>query len=106
MIFKIRISERAENDIRAIYRYIAYDIGAPEAAARLIGRIETGIRSLDEMPERYRAYHRESLRKRGLRVMPVENYLIFYIPDKETQTVSIVRVIYKGRDVEKQLTEE
>ena len=37
--------------------------------------------------------------------MPVDNYLVFYIPNKETQTVTVIRVMYGGRDVEIQLNQ-
>lgn len=42
---------------------------------------------------------------KGLRFVPVDNYLIFYLPIDETNTVSIVRIIYAGRDMNKQLQE-
>lgn len=32
--------------------------------------------------------------------MPVDNFCVFYIPDLDRQTVSIVRVMYGGRDVD------
>lgn len=35
--------------------------------------------------------------------MPVDNYLVFYIPDKEAGIVVIIRVMYAGRDAENQL---
>ena len=38
-----------------------------------------------------------------LRVMPVDNYLVFYIPNKDTGIVTVIRVMYAGRDVDNQL---
>ena len=38
-----------------------------------------------------------------LRVMPVDNYLVFYIPDKNTRIVTVLRVMYAGRNIDKQL---
>ena len=35
--------------------------------------------------------------------MPVDHYLVFYIPSHELKTVHIVRVLYGGRDIEQQL---
>lgn len=35
--------------------------------------------------------------------MPVDNYLVFYIQDKDAGIVTVVRVMYAGRDVESQL---
>jgi len=55
------------------------------------------------MPERFRSYSTEPWRSRNLRVMPVDNYLVFYIPDHNTKTVSVVRIMYLGRDIEQQL---
>ena len=34
---------------------------------------------------------------------PVDNYLVLYIPDDDTQVVTIIRVMYGGRDVDTQL---
>ena len=40
---------------------------------------------------------------RGLRVFPVDNYLVFYIPNMETEVVTVIRVMYGGRDVDNEL---
>ena len=40
-----------------------------------------------------------------LRIMPVDNYCEFYIPDSEKQVVSIVRVMFGGRDIDTELME-
>jgi toxin ParE1/3/4 len=55
------------------------------------------------MPERFRAYEREPWHSRGLRIMPVDNYCVLYIPDIEKAIVTIIRVMYGGRDIEAQL---
>ncbi len=61
------------------------------------------ILSLDNMPERHRLYEREPWKSRGLRVLPIDNYVIFYISDAATMIVTIIRIMYGGRDVENQL---
>ncbi len=97
------ISAQAEEDLRDIFTYIAYELQSPQNAGRLLARLEKNIYSLDEMPERYRAYQKEPWKSRGLRTMTVENYLVFHIPNHTTKTVNIVRVMYGGRDVDQQL---
>ena len=37
--------------------------------------------------------------------MPVDNYVVFYIPDEDTKTVTVVRVMYNERDVDTQLNQ-
>lgn len=35
--------------------------------------------------------------------MPVDNYLVLYIPQKEEETVTVIRVMYGRRDIGAQL---
>ena len=35
--------------------------------------------------------------------MSVDNYLVFYISDKDARIVTVIRIIYAGRDVDSQL---
>ena len=94
MTFEVRLSIQAKQDLGDIYDYIAHDLQNPFAAEGLLGRLEKAILSLDEMPERYRAYEKEPWHSRGLRVMPVERYIVYYTPDAESRIVRIVRVMY------------
>ena len=103
MTFKVKLTEQAGNDLRGIYEYIAYELLSPESAAGQLNRLEKSILGLDSMPERFRAYDKEPWHSRGLRVMPVDNYLVFYIPDHNTETVTIIRIMYGGRDIDAQL---
>jgi toxin ParE1/3/4 len=41
----------------------------------------------------------------GLRFFPVDNYLVFYLPKETDKMVYIVRIMYGGRDIRKQLRE-
>ncbi|MCM1233211.1 MAG: type II toxin-antitoxin system RelE/ParE family toxin [Ruminococcus flavefaciens] len=103
MSFDVQISKQADQDLRDIYEYIAFELLAPENAVGQLERLEEAISKLDNMPEKYSRYEREPWRGRGLRVFPVDHYLVFYISDMETKVVTVIRVMYGGRDVDKQL---
>ncbi len=103
MNYEVRLTTEAENDLRGIFEYIAFELQLPQNAAGQLDRLEQSIMSLDQMPERFRVYEKEPWHSRDLRIMPVDNYLVFYIPNHEEQTVKIMRVIYGGRDIDKQL---
>lgn len=105
MIFAVSYSAKARQDLRDIYKYIAYELLAPEAAAGQTERIMKVARSLEQMPMRHRLYEGEPWRSQGLRVLPVDNYLVFYLPDETSATVSIIRIMYGGRDIDKQLND-
>ena len=81
MIYEVELSEQADSDLRGIFEYIAFELQSPENASGQIDRLEEQILSLDTMPERYRKYEKEPWKSRGLRVLPVDNYVVLYIPD-------------------------
>lgn len=75
MKYKIVLTEQADADLRDIYEYIAFTLLEPEIAAGQLERIEKGMLSLDEMPERFRMFENEPWRSRGLRQMLVDNFI-------------------------------
>ena len=103
MTYEAKFTNEAQTDLRSIFEYIAFQLQEPENAKRQFLRIEEMILSLDNMPERNRLYEIEPLKSRGLRVLPIDNYVIFYIPDAVTMIVTIIRIMYAGRDIENQL---
>ena len=103
MSYEVTLTPEAKHDLREIYRYIAVELQSEKNANGQLNRLEENILKLDEMPERFRIYDREPWRSRNLRVMPVDHYLVFYIPDHQSQIVTVVRVMYGGRDIEAQL---
>ena len=103
MSYQVTLTPEANHDLREIYRYIAVELQSEKNANGQLNRLEENILKLDEMPERFRIYDREPWRSRNLRVMPVDHYLVFYIPDHQSQIVTVVRVMYGGRDIEAQL---
>ena len=103
MKYEVVTTAQAAADLRAIFEYIAYELLAGENAIKQLDRLEEAILSLDEMPERYHLYDKEPWRERNLRIMPVDNYLVFYIPQDDDKTVTVIRVMYGRRDIDAQL---
>lgn len=101
--WKVAYTEQAENDLRGIYEYIAFSLLEPEIAKRQAKRIMEAAAKLNEMPFRYRLYEKEPWHTQGLRVLPVDNYLVFYLPVEDKETVVIIRIMYGGRNIEEQL---
>ena len=76
--------------MRGIYEYIAFELLAPENAAGQLDRLENAISKLDHMTDKFRRDDREPWKSIGLRVFPVDNYLVFYIPNEETRIVTVM----------------
>ncbi|MDD3363124.1 MAG: type II toxin-antitoxin system RelE/ParE family toxin [Hespellia sp.] len=105
MSWRIVYSLQARQDLRSIFEYIFNELCAPDTAANQSRRIMKSIRDLEEMPLRYRLYEDEPWNSMGLRFFPVDNYLVFYLPNETKNAVNIVRIMYGGRDIRKQLNE-
>lgn len=103
MSFSINYSVTAKQDLKNIYSYIAYELLSPQTAAEQTQRIMTNIRSLDELPMRYPIYKDEPWYSMGIRFFPVDNYLIFYLPDEIANIVYIIRIMYSGRDIHSEI---
>lgn len=105
MIYEVEIAKQAESDLRGIYEYIAFSLLSPENASGQLDRLQDNILKLDQMPERFKEYENEPWHSRGMRQMPVDNFVVFYIPDSEKGVVTVLRVLYGGRDIDKELRE-
>ena len=106
MKYAVFTTEKAENDLKEILKYLAHTLKAGETAIKQLERIESAILSLDEMPERFHIYDEEPWKTRELRVMPVDNYLVFYIAKKEEKNVMVLRVMYGRRDIPARLNDK
>ena len=103
--YTIKYSTKAINDLRDIYSYIAFNLQAPETAAKMVRRIRNSIKELDFMPERNPILDWEPWNSLNTHKMRVGNYLVFYNVDPLQSSVSIVRIVYGKRDIAKALSE-
>ena len=103
-VYEVLISEKANDDMEAIYTYIAETLLAPDAAANQYDRIAKAILSLDVMPKRIKLMDSEPERSKGIRAMYVDRYTVFFII--KVDTVYITKVLYSASDISKRLLEE
>lgn len=104
MKYNVKLSLEAIRDINSIYEYIAVALGEKKAAENMVSLIEKNILSLDEMPRKYRFYENEPWKSRGVHIMSVKKYLVFYTVNDKEKSVNVFRVIYGSRDLENALS--
>lgn len=90
-MYKVVISSSADSDLFGILRYIAYELGNPQAATDLADGVEKCYTDLADMPSAYSFCDDPLLRLKGYRKYPVGNYLVIY---RVVDTESIVRVVH------------
>ena len=101
--FQIQIAEAAQQDLAGIVDYIANHLRERQTALNQLARLQEAIDSLQEMPERQSLVHDNYLSLLGIRKIPVDNYLVFYLVDNNRHIVHIIRVLYAKREWEKLL---
>ena len=99
--FEIVVTSDADRDMDEIFSYVSEKLQVPNAASNLIEKIYTALNALTVMPGRFSLSRDAFLAKQGFHVLPVENYLVFYVIDNLNQRVIIHRVIYGKRNYTK-----
>ena len=98
--YNVIYSPQALNDLKDIYAYIAQELLVPDTARNQVNRIRKEIRSLDFMPSRYASVDWEPWKSMGMHKVPVDNFVVFYTVDSDSMTVTVIRIVYGGRDTE------
>ncbi len=98
MNYKLVISELAAYDLVTIGNYIKNELLNPEAAERIYFKIRSKIDNLVYFSE---IFQEIIVHSRKYRRMPVEKYNVFYLINKKSKTITIVRVLYTGIDISK-----
>ena len=103
--YSVFYSPEAKNDLKEIYSYIAFTLLAPGTAQGQVNRIRKAIRALDFMPARNPLVDWEPWKSMKMRKVMVDNFVVFYIVNDSASAVTVIRIVYGGRDLAEVLTE-
>lgn len=98
--YKVIYSPQAADDLKEVYSYIAFELLVPNTAKNQVNRIRKEIRSLDFMPTRFPIVEWEPWQSMNMHKVPVDNFVVFYLIDSDNLCVTIIRIVYSGRDIE------
>ncbi len=91
----------AKNVINKIILYISEELKSPSAALDLLNEFEKSITVLRDFPYSYKLYESNIKIKNKYRVIPIKNYLIFYMVRQDVPIIEIYRVLYARRNINK-----
>ena len=102
IVWCVVYTEDTYHDLQRILNYIQDELLEPETAANQVDRIMDAADSLDHMPYRYRLYDKEPWRSKGLRLMPIDKFIIFYMPIETgaKRIVVIIRVMHSDQNAD------
>ena len=98
IIYQVEITVPAEIDLQGIVNYIAKELREPTTALRVVASIGEAILGLEQLPLRNAPVRDERLANQGMRMLIVENYIVFYIVSEQDKIVHIVRILYGKRE--------
>ena len=93
---KYTFTPLAMQDIDDIMAYITIDLFSPQAAERLLDRIEEELESVCDFPFSRPVVANAILQAKGYRIIVVENFNLFY--KIEDDTIVVYRVLYGRRN--------
>lgn len=96
--YKIQFSKDAKKDLIDTYSYIKYNLQEPVIAKKLIAKIREEINKLKDNPRIYSIIKDEIIKKREIRKVKVNNYIVFYRVEENNNIVEIVRIMYGRRN--------
>lgn len=91
-MYNLIYSPLADEDLTAIYNYIAAD--SPARASAYMGKMEQSILKLRDFPNMGVEGRYPELVNLGVKVLPFDDYLIFYTVNVAAEQVRIVRVLH------------
>ena len=98
MKYSIFVTGKAKQDLIEAADYIEYTLLNPKAADDLIDRFEKEINNLAFMPEKHQLVNDPVLAAWGIRMIALNNYIVFYTVDKESKSISVIRFLYSKRN--------
>jgi toxin ParE1/3/4 len=97
-MYKLKYLPLAQKDLKDIISYIADNLKAPKAASDLLDVLDKSLIRLQQFPYSCKVYQPIEPLDAEYRMLPVKNYLVFYIVTEHE--VEIQRVIYAKMDIE------
>ncbi|MDD4074559.1 MAG: type II toxin-antitoxin system RelE/ParE family toxin [Eubacteriales bacterium] len=93
----------ARKDIFDLMLYIADQLHAPDSALRIVDAVDNAVKQLATFPYSYPVYRLIRPLATEYRLLPVENYNVFYTVSEDCKIVEIHRALYAKMDVIKKL---
>ena len=102
-MYDLKFLPTALQDMAEIIRYISHDLNNKAAATSLAEKLISSAEMLRKFPYSHPVYQTIRPLNGEYRKCVVQNYLLFYNVDETKKLVTVYRIIYGKRDIEKTL---
>jgi len=98
--YSYKFASIALRDLEELLEYIDKQLSNPKAAKDFAVELFGKIDNIRAFPESGAKIDNEFISDQSLRKFFVGKYIVFYKPDKSTETIIIVRIIYGARNID------
>ena len=98
MDYSVKLTSYSIFQIQETISYISKVLLVPETATAWTDYLEKQITGLSIMPARFPMVDIEPWRTKGIRRMPVKNFVVYYYIEENTKEVWITSVVYSKRN--------
>ena len=98
-----RFTEIAKKDLDSVLNYIFNDLCNPLAAQNFFEEVTKAIQRILVFPKSYPLVNNEFLSKKDIRKAVIDNYILYYSFDIELHLITILRIVYGSRNLERDL---
>ncbi len=102
-MYKLFVTDDAQEDLEAIVEYITFQLGNPIAANNFLDDLEQCYHHLCAAPLMYAQSNNPRLCREGYRRALINHYLALFKVNEDAKTVTIHRFFYGARDYSKLL---
>ncbi len=99
-MYSLEYLPTALQDMTEISGYIAKELKNPQAAVRLAEKFIESAEAIRKFPYINQVYRPIRPLKNEYRKIIVDNYLMFYTVSEDEKIITVMRVIYAGRNYE------
>jgi len=97
-MYRLDVSDRAEQDFERIIAYIVEKLAAPKAATDFVDAVFDCYDHLGNTPYMYAQCHNPKLQKEGYRRAVIKNYILVFKVNEEAKRVVVHRFFYGRQD--------
>ena len=98
MCYSVKLTPNAIEQLQTTMEYISKDLRSPQTASAWADHLEKEISALASLPMRFPLIDAEPWKAKGIRRMPVKNFIVYYWVNEDDKTVWITAVVYARRD--------
>ena len=98
--YSYKFTDISENDLDEIISYFINDLKSKQVASDFLSKLSKVIDDIRLFPNSGELVDNNLIRKKGIRRKYIDNYTLFYLPEKKEKMIYILRIVYSRRNLD------